>query len=269
MAKQVFLQLLCSLIAAGALAGLAAWRKALTPGGLALAFCLALVICYCGGLVGYLVLVATFVFTIAAGKISGRRRERLEKKLHAKTGPRDAVQIVCNVAVGTLALLLFRLTGYTGLLWAYGGAMAASLADSMASELGVLSKRAPRDILSWKVVEAGLSGGVTALGFGMSVLGAALIALVIALPRSGPGFAAFVDVTAAGTFAAICDSALGSGVQVKFRCGECGALTEKPVHCGVPGTAEKGVRWMTNDAVNLCNNILGALAALALYALHH
>ena len=57
-------------------------------------------------------------------------------------------------------------------------------------------------------------------------------------------------------------------MQVKFRCGVCGALTEKPVHCGVAGTPERGVRWMTNDAVNLCNNLLGALAALALYALH-
>ena len=115
---------------------------------------------------------------------------------------------------------------------------------------------------------AGLSGGVTALGFGMSLLGAALVALVYALPRSGPGFAAFLDVTAAGIFAAVCDSALGSGVQVKYRYPVCGALTEKPAHCGVPGSPEKGVRWMTNDAVNLCNNLLGALAALGLYAIH-
>ena len=255
-------------LASGALAGLAAWRKALTPGGLALATALALVICYCGGLAGYLALAATFVFTIAAGKISGARRERLEKKLHAKTGQRDAAQIFCNVFTGALALLLWRLTAYRGFLWAYGGAMAASLADSMASELGVLSRRVPRDILSWKRVEAGLSGGVTALGFGMSALGAALVALMLALPKDGPGFAAFLDVTAAGVFAAVCDSALGSGVQVKYRCGVCGALTEKPVHCGAPGTPERGVRWMTNDAVNLCNNILGALAALGLYALH-
>ena len=102
----------------------------------------------------------------------------------------------------------------------------------------------------------------------MSALGAALIALCYALPADGPGFAAFLDVTAAGFFAAVCDSALGSGVQVKFRCGVCGALTEKPVHCGESGTAERGVRWMTNDAVNLCNNLLGALAALGLFAMH-
>ena len=173
--------LLC-LLASGALAGLALWRKALTSGGLGLAFVLALVICFCGGVSGYLALVATFVFTIAAGKLSGARPERTEKALHAKTGRRDAVQIVCNVAVGTLTLLLWRLTGYRGFLWAYGGAMAASLADSMASELGVLSKRAPRDILTWKPVETGLSGGVTALGFGMSALGAALLAIRASRP---------------------------------------------------------------------------------------
>ena len=264
----LWLRMLLALLLASVLAGLAAWRKALTKGALLLAWALALVICFCAGLAGYLALAATFVFTIAAGKLSGARRERVEKRLHAKTGRRDAVQIVCNVLTGALAALLWRLTGRTGFLWAYGGAMAASLADSMASELGVLSRRAPRDILTLQPTERGLSGGVTALGFGASALGAALAALVFALPADGPGFAAFLDVAAAGFFAAVCDSILGSALQVKYRCGVCGALTEKPVHCAVPGTPEKGLRWMTNDAVNLCNNILGALAALALYALH-
>ena len=261
--------ILFALPAATALAAVAAWRKALTKGGLLLAWALAVVIGLCGGWAGFLALAATFVFTVAAGKLSGARRERVETQLHAKTGRRDAVQIACNVAVGTLALVLWRLTGYAGYLWAYGGAMAASLADSMASELGVLSKKPPRDILTWKPVEPGLSGGVTAFGFAMSALGALLIALILALPEDGPGFAAFLDVTAAGFFAAVCDSALGSGIQVKFRCMRCGALTEKPVHCDTPGKPERGVRWMTNDAVNLCNNLLGALAAIGLYALHH
>ena len=261
--------ILFALPAATALAAIAAWRRALTKGGLLLAWALAVVIGLCGGWAGFLALAATFVFTIAAGKLSGAKRERVEKRLHAKTGRRDAVQIFCNVFTGALALVLWRLTGYDGFLWAYGGAMAASLADSMASELGVLSKRTPRDILTMKPIERGLSGGVTVFGFAMSALGAVLIALVFALPEDGPGFAAFIDVAAAGFFGALCDSALGSGVQVKFRCGVCGALTEKPVHCGVPGTPERGVRWMTNDAVNFCNNLLGALAALALFSIRH
>ena len=262
-------RILFSLLASAALAGLAAWRRALTRGGLLLAAILAVIIGFCGGVSGFLALAATFIFTVAAGKLSGARREGLERELHANSGARDAAQVFCNVFVGTLALLLYRLTGYSGFLWAYGGAMAASLADSMASELGILSRRAPRDILTMKPVQPGLSGGVTALGFGMSLLGAVLLSLVFALPADGPGFAAFVDVTAAGFFAAVCDSTLGSGVQVKYRCGVCGALTEKPRHCSAAGTPEQGVRFMTNDAVNLCNNLLGAAAALGLYAIHH
>ena len=263
--------LLLSLLAATALAGLAAWRRALTPGGLALAWALAVVIGYCGGLTGFLALAITFIFTIAAGKISGAKRERVEKDLHAKTGARDATQIFCNVFVGALMLVCFKLTGFRGFLWAYGGAMAASLADSMASELGVLSKRPPRDILTRQPVQPGMSGGVTRFGFAMSALGAALVAACFAActrAASGSFFPAFLDVTAAGFFAALCDSALGSGVQVKFRCPVCGKLTEKPKHCGVAGTPERGVRFMTNDAVNFCNNLLGALAALGLSALH-
>ena len=260
---------LFSVLAATALAALAAWRRALTRGGLALAWCLAVVIGFCGWQTGFLCLAVTFLFTIIAGKISGARRERVENGLHAKTGPRDAVQVFCNVFTGALMLVLFKLTAYRGFLWAYGGAMAASLADSMASELGVLSRRPPRDILTRKLVEPGLSGGVTALGFAMSLLGAALVALCFAA-FPGLGFLrTALDVTAAGFFAAVCDSVLGSAVQVKYRCGVCGALTEKPVHCDAPGTLERGVRWMTNDAVNLCNNVLGALAALGLYAMHH
>ena len=262
---------LLSLLAATALAGLAAWRRALTPGGLALAWALAVVIGFCGGLTGFLALALTFIFTIAAGKISGKTRERAERDLHAKTGARDATQIFCNVFTGALMLVCFKLTGFPGFLWAYGGAMAASLADSMASELGVLSKRPPRDILTRKPVPPGLSGGVTLLGFAMSLLGAALVAACFAActrTASGSFFPAFLDVTAAGFFAAVCDSALGSGVQVKYRCAVCGKLTEKPDHCGEPGTPASGARWMTNDAVNLCNNLLGALAALGLYAIH-
>ena len=258
---------LLSLAAAASLLGFAVWRKSLTRGGLLLAGALAFVIGYCGGPSCFLAFAATFFFTVAAGKISGARRERVEQKLHAKTGARDAMQIFCNVFTGALALLLYKLTAYRGFLWAYGGAMAASLADSMASELGVLSRRPPRDILTRKRVEPGLSGGVTPLGFGMSLLGAVLLALVLALPKDGPGFEAFPSVTVSGFFAAVSDSILGSGVQVKYRCGVCGALTEKPTHCCTPGTPERGVRWMTNDIVNLCNNLLGALAALGLYAL--
>ena len=56
--------------------------------------------------------------------------------------------------------------------------------------------------------------------------------------------------------------AVGTGVGVN-------ALVSRSLGEGNLRRAEKGVRFMTNDAVNLCNNLLGALAAFGLYAIHH
>lgn len=249
------------------LAGLALWKKALTRPAVLCAWLLAVCITFAGGLWAFAVLAAVFLCTLLAGRLSGTAGKAVGAALHAKSGTRDVAQVLCNVAVGAAMLLLYAVTRQRCFLWAYGGAMAASLADSMASELGVRSARPPRDILSWKPVEPGLSGGVTPLGLGASALGAlGIAALCLLLPDAAPPI--LPDVAAAGFFAALCDSVLGSAVQAKYRCGVCGVLSEKPRHCGVPGTVERGLPRLGNDAVNLLNNLIGALAALGLYFLH-
>ncbi len=253
---------LTALIPPALLAALAWWRKALTPSGLALAWALAVVICLCGGLGAFWVLAAVFVFTIAAGKLSKRIREPIEALLHAKGGRRDAVQIFCNVFTGAGMLLLRTLTGRDGFLWAYGGAMAASLADSMASELGVLSRRPPRDILTLRVAEKGLSGAVSCLGLAASALGAAIAAALCFAAWGGEqGAGLFFAVLCAGFLAALADSVLGAALQAKYRCPVCRRLTERRNHCDVQGTLERGLALITNDTVNLCNNLIGALSA--------
>lgn len=249
-----------------ALTALALWRRALTRGGLLLAWGLGLVISLCGGVTGFLALAAVFLCTVAAGRLNRRLRERVEREVHAKRGRRDAVQVACNVATGALMLLLWRLTGWRGLLYAYGGAMAASLADSLASELGILSRRRPRDVLTRALVPRGLSGGVTAFGFAMSAVGAAVVALICALGwGEDQGAWMGFSVTLSGVLAALGDSVLGSALQAKYRCPVCGALTERPVHCGVPGALERGLAGLNNDGVNLCNNLLGAGLGMLLY----
>ena len=259
-----FIRGVVSLVLASLLAAVALRGGALTRSGLALAWACAAVIAFCGGITAFLALAAVFVFTVLAGRLASTGGESVGERLHLKSGPRDAAQIFCNVFTGALMLLLRALTGMDCFLWAYGGAMAASLADSLASELGVLSKAAPRDILTGRPMEKGLSGAVSPLGLGMSLLGAAVVAGICAFLWDEGSLPMFLSMTAAGVFAALADSALGSAFQAKYRCPGCGLLTEKPEHCGVPGTVERGFVWVTNDVVNLCNNLIGARAALAL-----
>lgn len=257
--------ILLSLILSTALAALALWRRAITYPGTALAWCFAVMITYCAGVWGFLALASTLIFTLIAGKISGKKRESAEKKLHAKHGRRDSMQIVCNVATAAAMALLFALTKWEGFLCAFGGALAASLADSMASELGILSKTPPRDICTLKKVRPGISGGVSALGLAMSAVGAVIIAAVCL--GQGRGLVFCLVIALSGFAAALVDSLLGSAVQAKYRCPVCGAVTEKKIHCGEEGRVEKGLSFVNNDIVNLMNNLSGAVIALALYAM--
>jgi len=254
-----------SLILSTALAAVALWRKALTWPATALAWCFAVVITYCGGWVNFCALAATLIFTLIAGKISGKTREKAEKKLHDKHGKRDSVQIICNVAMSALMAALFAFTDNDAFLCASAAALSASLADSMASELGILSKMQPRDACTFKRVQPGISGGVSALGLGMSALGAGIIAAVSLGQGRGVVFSLIILVS--GFLAAYADSVLGSAVQAKYRCGVCGALTEKKVHCGQRGSLDKGLRFIDNDMVNFLNNLSGAAISLVLYSL--
>lgn len=252
-----------SLILSTALAALAIWRKAVTYPGTALAWVLCVVLAYFGGVTGFFALAATFVFTMIAGKLSGKKREKLEKKLHAKSGARDSAQVFCNVGLSAIMAAVYGLTDKDAFLCACGAALAASLADSLASELGILNKTPPRDICTLKKVQPGISGGVSPLGLAMSFVGAAIIGLICL--GWGKGFAMSSVIVLCGFLAALVDSVLGSRVQAKYRCGVCGALTEKKVHCAQPGALEKGLAFVNNDMVNFLNNLSAVILALLLF----
>lgn len=255
------MKLLLALLLSTLLAALAGVQKALTPKGLLFAWVSAVVITYCGGVISFVILAATFVCTVLAGKI-GKHRRSFEKSVHAKTGTRDALQVFCNVGLGATLLLLSWLLEEPRLKLAYGAVMGASLADSLASELGVLSKAVPVDICTLKPTKRGLSGGVSLLGLGASFLGSAIIAGIYTL-GNGEGF---WFIALCGFAGALVDSICGSLLQVKYRCTVCNELTERKNHCDAPTERVKGFAWITNDIVNLmCNVFVGILAGILLF----
>ncbi len=251
-----------SLVLSTLLAAVAIWRRAVTYPGTVLAWVLCVVLSFFGGITAFFALAATFIFTIIAGKLSGKKREKLEKKLHAKSGARDSAQVFCNVGLSAIMAAIYGLTDKDAFLCACGAALAASLADSLASELGILNKTPPRDICTFKKVQPGISGGVSPLGLAMSFVGAAIIGAVCL--GWGRGVTMSALITLCGFLAALVDSVLGSRVQAKYRCPVCGALTEKRLHCGQPGRLEKGLAFVNNDMVNFLNNLSAVILALLL-----
>jgi uncharacterized membrane protein len=151
---------------------------------------------------------------------------------------------------------------------AFLGALATANGDTWATELGVLSRREPISLVRLARVPRGTSGAVSALGFGATVAGAALIGLVGAIAPaafSTTALSAFIVAVVGGTAGALVDSIVGATLQARFRCEACARDTEGAVHhCGARTVHTGGLRWLGNDAVNLTATLAGALVAAAL-----
>jgi uncharacterized protein (TIGR00297 family) len=179
-----------------------------------------------------------------------------------KSGARDAVQVIANGGVFGITAVASLIAPSDVWLAAGAGALAASTADTWATEVGTLAGGTPRLVTSWRAVPPGTSGGVTAAGTIGMLAGSAFLTLVAAAvvwPRH------VVAATLAGGVAgALADSFAGATIQARRRCSSCDALTERTIHsCGTPTVHAGGIPWLSNDAVNLVCGVVGAATAVA------
>ena len=254
-------------LALNAGAAYAAFRNRSVSGSGAIAGAVVGAAIYLGGGFSYwLMLMLFFVSSSAAGRIGRRRRPSLEQ-IHERGNRRDAVQVVANGGVPAIAAVLLGVTGHAVFALAAAGALAAATADTWASELGVLSRRRPRSIVTLRALEPGTSGGVSLLGTGAAAAGSLLIATCFALiePRIAT-IPAIAAVWAAGLAGMTLDSVLGATVQAQYRDGR-GTLTERRTGDDGPNELVRGSALITNDVVNclsvLCAAVIAALAGAA------
>src|SRR6185295_8087434 len=109
------------------------------------------------------------------------QKQRLAGEKFEKTGRRDLAQTLANGGIGAALALAYGLSGQPlVLLVVFGGVMATVTADTWATEIGVLSPQPPRLLTTWRCVEPGTSGGITAYGMLASAGGALTIGLALA-----------------------------------------------------------------------------------------
>jgi uncharacterized protein (TIGR00297 family) len=238
-------------------------RRTLTQDG-AVAASVTGMICAAAGWSWVAILLAFFTTSTLLSRFREKSKAEMTRGIIEKGSERDAVQVFANGGAFTLAAAGSFVAPSDAWHLIGAGAIAASAADTWATEIGTLFSGSPRSILTWRKVSPGTSGGISAAGTAAAVAGAAFIAAVATL--TGWPLRAACAALAGGISGCLLDSVLGASLQAKRWCDACGRETERNVHdCGATTRHAGGIGWMNNDMVNALSSIGGAsIGALCL-----
>lgn len=256
------------------IAFLAYRRDSLSQSGAVGALVVGTLIFGLGGWVWGVVLMIFFVSSSLLSHFKEREKASTAEKFE-KGHRRDMGQVLANGGLGALIALLSAVVPQSVVheeIWFFFfiGVMATVTADTWATELGTLSRNAPRLITNGRTVEVGTSGGVSPLGTSVSFAGGLLIGLAAGLLAPVAGllpWSAVVWVTLiaalSGGAGSLIDSLMGATIQQIYYCDTCQKETERSLHrCGTTTRPLRGWSWMHNDMVNLFSSLGGGLVAV-------
>jgi uncharacterized protein (TIGR00297 family) len=198
---------------------------------------------------------AFFLFSSSLlSRIPGFRKSGIA----AKEGkPRDWKQVLCNGGLyGVLSTVYSLLpTFYQGdLQFLMLVSMAVATSDTWASEIGVGMKGKVVDLLNWKKVESGISGGISFAGTVGGLLGSASIAVffLLMMPKAHNSTFLFLIVLFLGFLGMLIDSLLGAWLQGRYISESGKILDDQQENARII----KGFRFISNDLVNLISQII-------------
>ena len=238
-------------------------KKALTPFATALAVFLDIVVTLTLGYRGFLLLLTFLVGSVVIDKI--KKKKQKNDGITKRGDCRDAVQVVANGIIPMFFAIFAALYRSPAFLIGYIAVLSEAFADTAASGFGVFSKKT-YDIFKARPAEKGMSGGVSLVGT-VSAFFASFVIPAIALLFNIINWPLFLIAALSAFLGVFVDTALGSLVQVKYRCKICGKLTEREWHCEKKCEKESGFEFFDNDVVNLLSGVITAVLATALVIL--
>ena len=239
-------------------------KRLLTPSGIFAAILLDLVISISLGNFGFVLL----LLFLALGSL-GDKLKKLAKPSKAietiekKGSCRDHTQVLANATVAAVCAALYKFIGSPIFIICFSASLAEALADTFSSSFGAFSKTTV-DLFKFRKCEKGLSGGMSLCGTLAAIVASAFMGSV-AFAFSAIDARGLLVVFIAGFSGALFDSFLGSLFQVKYKCSLCGRIVERETHCDVATAHYSGIRFFTNDFVNLLSTLFSAGFVAFLY----
>ncbi|GAB7343176.1 hypothetical protein MBLNU457_1246t1 [Dothideomycetes sp. NU457] len=207
-------------------------RAKLTPIGVLAALLTALIHTLAPTSLPFSLLVLFFLCGTIATRVNHKTKASLTQSSTGGSGgegPRNAAQVLANSAAASAVILASTFFPQTvtvrSVVIGTAANYAAAAADTLSSELGILSRSAPFLITQpWRRVARGTNGGVTVFGLGAGALGGAVIAAAVGLFERDARLAAGVLI--AGICGTVLDSVLGALVQVTVEDKNSGRVIE-------------------------------------------
>lgn len=237
--------------------------KFLTLSGSVATFFLAGTIFSLGGIKWSVPILTFFILSSILSKLRKKKNAEIEL-FFEKSGVRDYFQVLANGGIGGVLVILNFISSNELFYLIYLSSLAAVCADTWATEIGTWKRTATYNVLNFKPIEQGVSGGVSVIGTAGALLGSLAICFSGLLWNSLPVLQYFLLIAFSGLFGSFFDSFLGATVQSQSKCNVCRKITERGIHCGEGTNHHSGLRWINNDMVNFLSSAAGALVIILL-----
>lgn len=225
-------------------------------------------------LAGGLSWLAVIIAFVLVGSLLTKYRYEYKLKLgfaQEKGGSRSWPNALANGLVGGVFAVAEIITRQPVFAIAYLASISAAMSDTVATEIGLLSRSRPRLIYNLrKVVQPGVSGGISGLGelaglLSSICMGAFGIAIGMFSARSSVIWEYLVAIVIASFIAMNLDSLLGATIQGVNKCVVCNETTENLSHHGKKTATMKGIRYLENNTVNLIATMIAAAIGATMY----
>ncbi|MEP7235623.1 MAG: DUF92 domain-containing protein, partial [Ignavibacteriota bacterium] len=180
---------------------------------------------------------------------------------------RNWKQVLCNGAIPAIAVIIIALRHdlREEISLLFLGALATATADTWATEIGTRFGKGVYNIFTFRLSVKGISGGVSLIGLGASILGALLIAVLSLIrfsvydPICELIFVKVIPViTISGFCGALLDSIIGATLQAKYKLPD-GSIAEVKSEGAV---LHSGISFIGNNATNLIATLWGGVIAI-------
>jgi uncharacterized protein (TIGR00297 family) len=247
--------------------------RVIDKSGIITAIPLGFTILYFGEVSWFFILFSFFIIASVFTKYKHKEKMRFGAS-QENGGARDWKSVLANgVPLAILSILYYLSDHSPAFMLSFVGSINFALSDTLATELGLLSREKPRSILTGEKIEKGESGGITLRGELAAIISSFVIGSIcgIWLSKNEVSHISIIIVAAliGGVLATNIDSFLGSTIQVKYRCINCKKhLEKKVIHCNKFMIREKGIFFIDNNVVNFLGAIISALLSASLVVLY-